>query len=59
MLETNIDYAKWCIENTFFFAMNPDEIEKWNKLNDNVLKIGGKFRKMNFEKIEKINSNSM
>jgi hypothetical protein len=59
MLERNIDYAKWCIENTFFFAMNPDEIEKWNTGNDNELKIGGKFRKMNFEKIEKINSNSM
>ena len=54
LLKKDLYYAKWCLEKTFFFRMYPDEIEKWNERADPEQTIGIKYRKMNMDKIEKM-----
>ena len=54
MMKADISYAKWCLEKTFFFCMDPEEIMAWNESAETDSRIGGKYRKMNFDKLDKL-----
>ena len=52
MMKTDISYAKWCLENVAFFCVEPEEIRAWNESAETDARVGGKYRKMNFDKLD-------
>ncbi|MBT6851620.1 MAG: hypothetical protein HOA16_10545 [Opitutae bacterium] len=52
MMKTDISYAKWCLENVAFFCVEPEEIRAWNESAETDARVGGKDRKMNFDKLD-------
>jgi ssDNA-binding Zn-finger/Zn-ribbon topoisomerase 1 len=59
MMKADISYAKWCLEKTFFFCMDPEEIMAWNESAETDSRIGGKYRKMNFDKLDKLKAEEL
>lgn len=53
----NPSYIKWCIENVDHFCLLPEELDELNP-NDPQVRIGGKFRKINYQKYEQLISQS-